>query len=351
MRQGNQDYDSIVGQTVQAVDLYYSDDDLEGGEMVPTIELSESSEVYDLACSSEEVVEAPIAVPVGSLMSTGGIENEFNSRGHPSFRKRAEFISVAIIKPSKRTALGLSLSDLVDGGKGLCISGIKDNGFLKETGAPLEVGDRIVSINNHSCEDMDHKRAAKLLRDAPERVLLVARNVGGEPFLVESMITKPTPHARSGIGFASSESPTARLHISVLFPNGLFADSLLSEGDEVLTVNSIPCRELEPSVVADIVLASPKYVTVVAKKFEGNGVVVASDETTTRKIMRRSRPADSRDRCLVDPCIGCQMVAAVLLITAAITLIVLLLLPREPSTHRFSSSGPPTGCTVFKEDC
>lgn len=303
-------------------------------EIVSTIQLSEEIEIFDLEAdtavasldydqdSEAEPIEAPVAVPLGSLMSTGGMENEFNSNSR-AFKQRAEFISVAVIKPSKRTELGLSLRELVDGGNGLLISGIKDKGFLKKAGAALEIGDRVLSINNQSCEGMDHKRAAKLLREAPGMVLIVVQNIGGDPLIVESMISKPSPGHQTGIGFSSSEPPS-RVSISTIFLNGLFADSLLSEGDEIVTVNSIPCRELDSSAVADIVIAAPKYVTVVAKKFEGNGVVVAFDETrrSRSKKWRRRSSTNARRPQRIGP--GCQLLACAIFITATALLIILL---------------------------
>lgn len=316
--------------TAEAID--YDSDDVEACEVVPTIELSAHEELCDLEASTDinnekededsqsESMGAIEAIPLGSLVSTGGMPNVYNSSSR-AFRQRAEFCSATIIKPTKRTELGLSLSDLVEGGSGLCISGIKKNGFLFESGAPFEVGDRVLSINNHSCDRMDHKRAAKLLREAPGSVSIVVQNIGGDPLMVECMITKPSPGHRTGIGFTSSEEPP-QVNVSTIFLNGLFADSLLTEGDEVVSVNSIPCRELDSSAVADIIISASKYVTIVAKKFEGNGVVVAFDGATRREqkcpTLQRWTNND-RSQQSIGP--GCQLLFCVLFITAMIILI------------------------------
>lgn len=319
---------------VQAIEDY-DDDDLKGSETVPTIELTEDAELCDLECQANDQLDedvafecgsldAPVAVPLGSLLSTGGMANEFNSTSR-RFQQRPEFISAAVIKPRKRTDLGLSVSDLVGGGSGLCISEIKRKGLFFESGAPLEVGDRVVSINNQSCDGMDFKQAAKILRESPSSVTIVVQNVGGDPLMVECMITKPTPDHRTGIGFSASTSPP-RVNISAIFPEGLFADSLLTEGDEVLNVNSIPCRELESETVADIIITAPKYVTVLAKKFEGNGVVVACDGSPKKRKRRSSsssrrgnRSEQRRRRRLIGP--GCQLVFLSLFIGSAIVVV------------------------------
>jgi len=318
---------------VEAIEDYDSDD-LEGCETVPTIELTEDAELCDLECQANDKLDedvafqsgsldAPVAVPLGSLLSTGGLANEFNSTSR-RFQQRAEFISAALIKPRERTDLGLSVSELIGGGSGLCISEIKKKGLFFESGAPLEVGDRVVSINNQSCDEMDHKKAAKILRESPTSVTIVVQNIGGDPLMVECLITKPTPDHRTGIGFSACTSP-ARVNISAIFPEGLFADSLLTEGDEVLNVNSIPCRELESETVADIIITAPRYVTVLAKKFEGNGVVVACDSSPDKRkrrsssTSRRGSSGERRRRRLIGP--GCQLIFLSLFIGSVIVVV------------------------------
>jgi len=294
----------------------------EAGESIPTIELSVEAEVNDATSTPDDSdrnydkrlneredngASRPMktkkgrrqlpttsaeAVPVGSLMSRGIGFGE-NSR---NFGSRAEFISVALIKPSVETELGLSLSGT---GGGIFISGMTSSGLIAESGAPVNVGDRLISVNNISCDRMDHKRAAKLLRRSSGTIVIVARNPkGGNVLLVESMITKPSPTHQSGIGFSSAES--SQVNISNIFADGLFAQSLLSIGDEVLSINGLPCRQLNPSAVADIVRSAEKYLTVVAKKFQGNGVVIATSENvdgTTMGLGLALRQRHKRTAC------------------------------------------------------
>jgi C-terminal processing protease CtpA/Prc len=162
-------------------------------------------------------------------------------------------------------------------GRGMEISAIRPAGLIARSGAPLKVGDKVVSVNNFSCDRMDNKHAAKLLKEAEGTVKIVVQNTGGDPRIVETMIAKPAPNHPTGIGFASTSNPP-QLNVSRIFAEGLFAQSLLTIGDEVIFVNKIPCRELDSAAAADIIKSAPQYVTVVAKKFEGQGVVIASND-------------------------------------------------------------------------
>ena len=91
---------------------------------------------------------------------------------------------------------------------------------------------------------------------------------------------------------------------------------MLTEGDEILSINSIPCRELDASAVADIIVSSPKHVTIVAKKFEGHGMVVAFDGASSKRKGRMQRNATNSYRVerRIGP--GCQLLAFVVFCAA-----------------------------------
>lgn len=296
----NQEEVQVMVKAIQDDDF-----DVEAGEDIPTIELSaHSDQTYDEdhtlqnpgdendtgAASSVDqpsrrsLATAAVASPIGGIMSRSEQAVE-GSRP----RRRPEFISAAVIKPSPETELGLSFK-MRESGRGIEISSISDSGLMAEAGAPVKVGDKIVSVNDYSCDRMDYKHAAKLLREAEGRVTLVVHNIGGDSRLVESMIAKPAPNHQTGIGFSSTESPS-QLHISRIFVDGLFANSLLTVGDEVLYINSIPCRELDSATAADIVKTTPEYITIVTRKFEGNGVVIASNDTEIQQLNEAARLA------------------------------------------------------------
>lgn len=306
--------------TVEAVDDYDSDD-VEAGEVIATIELSEAevcgdaeSVVSDGKDDVASLEAAAVAVPVGSVLSMGG--DMMPQQDDRDGRERAEFVSATWIKPSKNAKLGVSFRDL-ESERGLVISRIKKGGLVSSSGAPLRVGDRVVSVNNFSCDKLDHKRAAKVLRDSPSCVTIVAQNVGGDPLLVETMITKPSPGHTAGIGFSSAESPS-RVSVCTICHDGLFADSLLSVGDEIISINNIRCAQLDSFATADIVKSAPQYVNVLAKKFEGNGVVVGGDEMTTRAMKLRKWAGRQRGPG-IGP--GCQLAFGVVFIAALIILL------------------------------
>ena len=269
-----------------------------------------------------------VALPVGSLLSRVGDDNLVAGNNH-TLQRRAEFISATLLKPSAKVELGLTFQVDAESGNGFVISEIHPDGLIRASGAPFQVGDKVISVNNCSCDRMDHLKAATLLRTAPVEITLVVQNKGGDPHKVETMITKPNPHHQAGIGFSCPESQD-QVNVSCLLVDGLFAQSLLTIGDEVICINGIPCRQLNSEAAADIVRSAPVYVTVVAKKFLGNGMVIAtgddddtptktkwfgiSIETTSEQYGRRERTCHA----------GCQVFLCCTFLTALVLLILYL---------------------------
>lgn len=217
-----------------------------------------------------------VALPVGSLLSReADAITRNNNNGNCTITQRAEFISATLIKPSPTTKLGLTFE--VDGtiGFGFVIATISPTGLLGTSGAPFHVGDKVISVNHCSCDQMEHpSQATQLLESAPSEIIIVVQNRGGDPCVVETMITKPNPHHQAGIGFSCPDS-LEQVNVSCLIVDGLFATSLLTIGDEVLSINAIPCGDLDSEAAADIIRSAPTYITIVARKFYGNGIVIA----------------------------------------------------------------------------
>jgi len=182
---------------------------------------------------------------------------------------RAEFVSATVIRPTRRMNLGLNLR-MVNGQ--LEIAGIEQNGLLKDS--PLQVGDKLLSIGFENCAEMNLARAAQLLKKSMGIVTIIARNVSGNPQLVESMITKPTPGFGTGIFFTSGRQRQLTVHD--VPQNGLFAQSIVSKRDIVLSINDVSCAEIDALIATDIVKSAPRYVTILAQSSGDSAVAVQS---------------------------------------------------------------------------
>jgi len=187
-------------------------------------------------------------------------------------QKRASLLSATIVRNSTSEKLGLGLAVTSRGV--LLISSVKPGGLLSES--PFRVGDRLVSINNVSCEYMRKSEAAQFLRNVVGTLTLVVQNDSGDSTLVESMIWKPNPDSKTGMAVVSNGYTRAR--VSNIRPNGLFERSLLSRKDLILSVNNIPCQFLDSKEVADIVMRAKDSVTVVAERKYESAVVVAMEQ-------------------------------------------------------------------------
>lgn len=192
---------------------------------------------------------------------------------------RAELLSATVIKNSPTEQVGINL--LRDDTVVYSIErGEEDEGNSLLQHCPFQAGDRILSINNKRTQHMDSTEAARILREASGFVTIVCHNAGGDPCLIETMITKANKNQRSGMGLKSTGSRDLR--VSSVNENGLFAQSLLNVGDRILTINEVDVTEVDARVACDIIKSSPDRVTVVARQSHTTAVVVA--EVSTRGL-------------------------------------------------------------------
>jgi len=252
------------------------------------IDASFRSDVHDLELGDEEPFPYPGASRFGSGARARALE-ESNSRrsalrfltSHAGQYGRPELISATVIKSSVTEPVGLNL--MRDETLVYSISD-EDGSLLKDS--PFRPGDRVLSINGRRTESMDSAEAAVLLREATGFVHIVVHNAGGDPTLVETMITKANKNQRSGMGLKSTGDRDLR--VSSINENGLFAQSLLNVGDRILSINDVDVTEVDARVACDIIKNSPDHVTVVARTRHTAGVVVA--EVSARGLHACSEP-------------------------------------------------------------
>ena len=117
-------------------------------------------------------------------------------------------------------------------------------------------------------------KAARFLRKTVGTLTIIAQNdKDGDSRLVETMITKPGPESKIGLGVSSTGYSRAR--VTSINPNGLFVNSLLSRKDLILSINGIPCQALDSREVAEIIARAKHQVTIVAERKHESAVVVA----------------------------------------------------------------------------
>lgn len=162
--------------------------------------------------------------------------------------------------------------------KALVISAIDPNGVW--SGTPFCVGDRLVSINHVPVGDWEISAIYNFwngLEDSSSATVVVHNpHPSANAQCVEAMVTKPEASCRTGLGMRSSR--VGRVKISRI--DGLFIDSLLNVKDQILSINGQLLDGCDSAQTAQLILQSPKYVSVVAKTDPRNAFVISSTNAT-----------------------------------------------------------------------
>ncbi|CAB9496415.1 unknown protein [Seminavis robusta] len=247
----------------------HTEDDL------PVIELSSeySANGEDIQ-KVQEGVQAqlcPTAIAVAELVTTArDIESGWLARS-----ARAEFISATFVKPDASTGLGFNLCK-----KKPRIASIRDGG--QASSSPLRVGDRLISINKKLCSSMGSASIRKLVQSLTGPIEIVVHNKGGSPVFVESMVTKSHKQERCGLVLTRS-GHDGKLLVSSICEGHVFVNSLINQGDEIVSINRITCHHLSAVEAANIIKETPTHVTVIARTLRETGVVVAELPSTGRE--------------------------------------------------------------------
>lgn len=213
---------------------------------------------------------------------------------------RPKYVSATIIKPTKRTELGLSLKTAEDGS--IEIEKLATNGFLFVSGAPLETGDQIICIKTSGgslpCGShvggFNKNEILRLLQKLEGQLTIVAQHATGNPEQCCSMTSKPHPEFGTGIFFVSGTSEWKQLQVHSIPPNGLFANSLLHPNDQVLSINDVDCSDLDATVATDIVKTAPRFVKIVTQTTSANLMNAISSTADDPAAFLRSVPEERR---------------------------------------------------------
>ena len=149
--------------------------------------------------------------------------------------------------------------------------------------SPLSVGDRIISLNHVQVSDWhvqafvehwDQLTTNKNDNNNDNIATIIAHNPQGDAQWIQAMVTKPDPSTRTGIGMRSSRP--GRVKISRV--NGLFAHSILNAGDQILSINGTFLDGYNSAEAADLIISSPRSVSIVAKSGSKAAFVIASSK-------------------------------------------------------------------------
>lgn len=203
------------------------------------------------------------------------------SEEHGVGRRQPAIISVTVLKSTKRSDdIGLCFEKAEDV---IRISRIDPEGLFSD--APLAVGDRILSINNLACEQKDVAYIWRVIRRATRTVTLVVHHPDGDPYLISSTVSKPSPESKVGIGVQIYDGA---LRISSIDSCGLFADGILDVGDKVVSIGGISCTCMDSAASIDLIRQEERSITIVAWTKEEAGVVVAATKKAPLYVRYRS---------------------------------------------------------------
>jgi len=171
------------------------------------------------------------------------------------------------------TPLGLSVA----GGRGsplgtipLFISYLQPNGLAASTGL-LRKGDRILSINGHSVENVSHEEAVTLLREAVNPVTLVLTDPELPPVTnsgrAEIRVVQLTKGA-DGLGFSIvggvGSATSLPVTVKKVYPAGS-ALGHLKRGDQILSVNGTSLEDHTHDEATKLLKAVTDKVTLVVR--------------------------------------------------------------------------------------
>lgn len=203
----------------------------------------------------------------------------FSSPYEEEEEERPDLLSATVYKSSPSAKTGIALIDTTN--VGVTVKRVEPAGLFGVSS--FQVGDRLMSVNNESCEGLDSKGVADLIRNAEGIVTVVVRARSGRSDRVSSMVMKESPDARVGIGFIKRGG---KIVISSIAEDGIFAHSLLNVSDTCLSINGVACTSnTDVTTAAESIRAAPSFVTIMAKTRHETGVVVAASKVSGPTIV------------------------------------------------------------------
>jgi C-terminal processing protease CtpA/Prc len=206
------------------------------------------------------------------------------------------FVSVMVHKSNGDAKLGITLENSNDDDESLSIGRILDNGLLSTS--PLQPGYKVFAINNIQCTNWSKKSAGEYLRCAEGNVSIVAQNpyAGSSSCYVQVMAYKSSPRASIGVSFKTHNHGGESLKIGNISPESIFATSVLNSGDDVISINHVPCQHMRPSEAVGIVKGATDAVTILAKPHFTTALVLSHTTSQQNNGINNSNSNNNNDR-------------------------------------------------------
>jgi membrane-associated protease RseP (regulator of RpoE activity) len=254
---------------MQCIQLTHFDEEMGVDEVMGV------ADTWDDAILARDHANVAVAETIETSVRDVDVLGGFSTRKLDFSDRRAEFISVTFFKDHPNIPLGINFMR-----NEARVASLKENSLAADS--PLRPNDKILSVNNKDCAELDSRVVADILQKSVGCVNIVVHNEGGAAEFVESMVMKSHPSEKVGISVKSVGNGS--LVVGYIQPKSKFWHSLLNPGDYILSINGSPCSLFRATTAADLIKNSPKNVTILAKTLRDTGVVVAqiSDRLLTQ---------------------------------------------------------------------
>jgi len=262
--------------------------------------------------------------------------------------QRPDLLSATVHKSSPDSPVGIALMDNTD--VGVTVRRIEPDGLFAMSS--FQIGDRLISVNSESCEGLDSRGVADLIRKAEGIVTVIVRAPNGRADRVFSMVMKESPDARVGIGLKTSHG---KLVVSSIAEDGIFAHSLLNVSDTCLSINGVACTsDTNATIAVELIQTSPSFVTITAKTKGETGIVVATSKESGPTVAYDSEsapPTPARTQVATgnkkNTCI-CGVIVFVILVIAIVLVVVIT---RDHDDYYYDDPCTYTDCRVCDRYC
>ncbi len=198
---------------------------------------------------------------------------------HESASLRANRISVTVVK-DESNSYGVGLAQVPRTKNLVRIDALVKEGLLCDS--PIRKGDILKSVDNEPVQDYRSVMLQLMETNGPVTISVDTPASQSNPAMVQAFCRKPSPYTLMGIEFEVVEHSTTQnalcadpngtqeiatsklLQIKYIDPAGFFANSVLTPGDFVLSINGTPCTEMGSDQASTMIMESESIVDILA---------------------------------------------------------------------------------------
>ena len=188
---------------------------------------------------------------------------------------RPEFLFLRVHKETPTQKVGLFFRRAETGG--VIISRIVETGLMAHSN--LQVGDRIMSINNHSCLLASPSRVAEIIAQSESTLDIMVRNKDGCPHTISTCSQIPKGADRVGV---TLKLRSGAIRVSRIHDNSLFHNTSLQPSHRALWINGTHCEHLGLQDAAELLIRTKTgFCTIISQPHAGNALVLACESHRT----------------------------------------------------------------------